>query len=122
MIGLPGENEKDIRRTVEFLNKHTFQGIKIHSTYVIENTGLAELYFHGEYEPISLEYYIENACYVLTHINPNIVIHKLSGDAPKNLLLAPEWNRHKKWIMNGIDQYLKENQLQQGCFYEKVIS
>lgn len=117
MIGLPNENFDDIKATVEFLNKHKFQGLKIHSTYVIQNTKLAELYKNGEYEPISLESYIENACYVLAHINPEIVIHKISGDAPKDLLIAPEWNIHKKWIMNGIDKYLKENDLYQGKFF-----
>ena len=89
----------------------------MHSTYVVKNTKLAELYYKGSYTPISLENYIENACYVLTHINPDIVIHKLSGDAPKDLLVAPEWNCHKKLIMNGIDNYLRKNDLSQGCYY-----
>lgn len=117
MIGLPNETEKDIENTVKFLNKHDYQGIKIHSTYVIKNTKLAELYLNREYQPISLEYYIKNASYVLTHINPNVIVHKISGDAPKDLLIAPEWNSHKKLILNGIDRYLKENDLTQGCFF-----
>ena len=117
MIGLPNETEKDIENTVKFLNKHDYQGIKIHSTYVIKNTKLAELYLNREYQSISLEYYIKNASYVLTHINPNVIVHKISGDAPKDLLIAPEWNSHKKLILNGIDRYLKENDLTQGCFF-----
>ena len=58
----------------------------------------------GTYSPISLEYYLECASYVLTHINPEIVIHRISGDAPKDLLIAPDWNSHKKWIMNGLNK------------------
>ena len=119
MIGLPNETFNDIKNTTDFLNMHNIQGLKIHSTYVIKNTKLADLYKKGEYSPITLDFYIENACYILTHINPEIIIHKISGDAPKNLLIAPEWNRHKKWILNGIDKYLKEHDLWQGKYYNK---
>lgn len=119
IIGLPNENINDIMNTVSFINKHNIQGLKTHSCYVVKNTVLADMYKDKKYEPITLEYYIESACYVLTHISPDIVIHKISGDGPKNLLLAPEWNLHKKWIMNGIDKYLKENNLYQGMYYKK---
>ena len=77
--------------------------------------GLAKLYTERKYIPITLEEYIEQACYVLTHISPDIIIHKVSGDAPKDLLIAPEWNLHKKQIMNRIDKYLIDNNLSQGC-------
>ena len=119
MVGLPGETFDDIKETVNFLNKHDIQGLKVHSCYVVKNTRLAAMYEEGSYSPISLEYYIECASYILTHINPKIIIHKISGDAPKDLLLAPEWNLHKKWILNGIDKYLNENNLYQGMYYEK---
>lgn len=117
MVGLPNENFEDIKKTVEFINKHDIQGLKIHSTYVIENTILAQMYKNSTYTPITLDYYIECCAYILTHINPNIVIHKISGDAPKDLLIAPDWNSHKKWILNGIDKYLRENNLYQGMYY-----
>lgn len=118
MIGLPNESFEDIKNTISFLNSHNIQGLKIHSTYVVKNTKLADLYESKQYTPISLEFYIEMASYILTHINPNIIIHKISGDAPKDLLLAPDWNRHKKWIINGIDKFLKENNLYQGKYYK----
>lgn len=117
MVGLPNETFDDIKNTVEFLNKHNIQGLKIHSTYVIENTVLADMYKSGSYTPITLDYYLECSGYILTHISPDIVIHKISGDAPKDLLLAPEWNAHKKWIMNGLTKYLKDFDLYQGKYY-----
>ena len=117
MVGLPSETIDDIKDTIIFLNKHNIQGLKIHSTYIVANTKLEEMYNKKIYSPISLEEYIETACYILTHINPNIIIHKVSGDAPKNLLIAPEWNLHKKWIINGIDKYMKINNLLQGMYY-----
>ncbi len=119
MVGLPNETFEDIKNTVDFLNNHNIQGLKIHSCYVVDNTVLAKMYKSGDYTPITLEYYLEMASYILTHINPEIIIHKISGDAPKDLLLAPEWNLHKKWIMNGLDKLLKENNLYQGIYYKK---
>ena len=118
MVGLPNETKKDLENTVEFINNHNIQGLKIHSTYVIENTVLANLYNKGLYEPISLEYYLNSASYILTHISPNIIIHRISGDAPKNLLLAPDWDFHKKWIINGLDKLMKNQDLWQGKYYK----
>ena len=118
MVGLPNETFEDIENTVTFINKHNIQGLKIHSTYVIENTYLAKLYKENLYTPITLEYYLDSLKYILTHVNPNLIIHKISGDAPKNLLLAPEWNLHKKWVLNGIDKILKNENLHQGIFFD----
>ena len=70
MVGLPGETEKDIINTVNFLNRHNIQGLKIHSCYVIKNTVLANMYQEGKYSPLSLDEYLKNTAYILTHINP----------------------------------------------------
>ena len=122
MIGLPNtcenhETHKDIVNTVNFINQHNIQGLKIHSCYIVKNTRLEELYNDGKYTPLTLEEYLEECAYVITHINPNIVIHRVSGDSPKDLLVAPSWNLHKKWIINGLDKYLKEKNLFQGMYY-----
>ncbi len=119
MVGLPGENFDDIKNTVNFINNHSIQGLKIHSTYVVKNTRLADMYFNGKYTPISLEYYLDCASYILTHISPDIIIHRVSGDAPKDLLIAPDWNLHKKWIINGLDKLLRDKDLYQGMDYKK---
>ena len=104
MVGLPNETFEDIKNTVEFINKHNIQGLKIHSTYVVEHTQLYQLYKEENYSPISLEYYLECLCYIITHISPEVIIHRISGDAPKDILVAPNWNSHKKWIMNGFNK------------------
>ena len=117
MIGLPGETFDDLKNTVDFINSHNIQGLKIHSTYVVKNTVLADMYFDGSYEPISLEYYLKSLTYVVTHISPDVVIHRISGDAPKDLLIAPDWNLHKKWVLNGFDKILREQNLWQGKYY-----
>lgn len=119
MVGLPNETFENIRNTVEFINMHNIQGLKIHSTYVVEHTQLYKLYKEGNYSPISLEYYLECLCYIITHISPQIVIHRISGDAPKDILVAPSWNSHKKWILNGFNKKMIDENLWQGKFYEK---
>ncbi len=119
MVGLPNETFEDIRNTVEFINMHSIQGLKIHSTYVVEHTQLYKLYKEGNYSSISLEYYLECLCYIITHISPQIVIHRISGDAPKDILVAPSWNSHKKWILNRFNKKMIDENLWQGKFYEK---
>ena len=117
MIGLPNETKTDLENTVNFINQHNIQGIKIHSTYIVKNTKLNELYKKGLYSPISYDYYMDCLVYVITHISPEIIIHRISGDAPKDLLVAPEWNLHKKKVLNGLDKILKEKDLYQGKFF-----
>lgn len=119
MIGLPNETIDDIKNTIEFINAHNIQGLKIHSCYVVKNTMLEQMYNLGTYNTLTLEEYLLSCAYVLTHINPKIIIHRISGDAPKDLLVAPEWNAHKKWIINRLDKFLKENDLYQGMYYKK---
>ena len=119
MVGLPGETANDIENTIYFLSQVPYQGLKIHSTYISKDTALEKLFLSGKYTPITLDYYIENACKILTKISPDVIIHKLSGDADKSLLVEPKWNTHKKWILNGIDKYLRDNNLYQGIYYKK---
>ena len=117
MVGLPNEDLTDLKNTVKFLNEHKLQGIKIHSTYVVKNTELEKMYNAGKYTPISLENYLDALVFIITHINPNFIIHRISGDAPKELLVAPEWNLHKKLVLNGLDRILRERDLWQGMYF-----
>lgn len=118
MVGLPGETDEDLKNTVKFINSHNIQGLKVHSCYVVKNTFLADMFYNNQYLPISLEYYLDSVIYVLTHVDPNIIIHRISGDAPKDLLIAPEWNIHKKWVLNNINKIMEEKNLYQGIYYK----
>ncbi len=119
MIGLPNEKDCDVLNTIKLINDLNIEGIKIHSTYVVKNTKLCQMYENKKYSPILLEDYIKTTCLALSFLNPNIVIHRLSGDAPKEILVAPDWNLHKKWILNGINKYLKEHNIYQGMNFNK---
>ena len=119
MVGLPSESFEDLKNTIEFLNGQKISGIKIHSTYVTKNTKLCEMFERGEYQPLELQEYLDSVVYILTHIRGDVVVHRISGDAPKDELVAPLWNTHKKLVLNGVDRILREKNLRQGQFCDK---
>ena len=115
IIGLPGEGPDDLQKTAEYLSRFSLFGIKIHSLYVMEGTRLAELYRAGGYIPPTLEEYVEAVCMLLPRINRGTVIHRLTGDCPAGLLLAPEWSRDKNKVLAAIRKKMEETGLTQGC-------
>ncbi len=117
MIGLPGEEQKELEATVSMLNEADPWGIKIHSVYVAEGTMLAEMYRKGEYAPIDMDTYINRTVYVLTHVSPNAIIHRLTGDCPRELLVAPGWNTEKNSVLCGIVRKMEELGVNQGEYY-----
>lgn len=119
MIGLPNETHQDIVNTINYLNECKYDGIKIHSTYVIKNTLLEEMYNKGIYNPITFEEYMEELLYIITHISPKVVFHRITGDPSKDELVVPEWTLHKKNILNGIEKRLTTQKLYQGIYYKK---
>ena len=119
MVGLPNETHKDVMDTVDFINRHKLEGVKIHCTYVVENTILCDMYKKGEYKALDLDDYIETLIDIMTHLNPNFIIHRISGDAPKDILVAPYWNKHKMWILHGFEKRFRARDLWQGKYYEE---
>ena len=117
IVGLPGESIDDIKETAEYLRSFNIFGVKIHSIYVMEGTELANMYKRGEYTPPTLEEYVAGACYLITHLNPEIVLHRITGDCPKDLLLAPNWNVNKNAIIDAINDCLKKENQHQGSEY-----
>ena len=117
MIGLPNEDKRDLVNLVNFLNKVNYQGIKIHSTYIVKNTILEELYNKGYYSPLSYDDYIESLIYILTHITKEVVIHRITGDPSKDELVEPKWMLHKKKVLNDIEKIMSSNSLYQGMYY-----
>ena len=119
IVGLPGESLENVKNTVRFINKFKLWGIKIHSIYVMRGTKLADMYERGEYSPPSLSEYVEGAVYILTHVSPSLTVHRVTGDCPKDMLLAPDWNKSKSEIINAINEEMKKRAWWQGSLYEK---
>ena len=117
MVGLPYEEENDILNTVNFINSLNIMGVKIHSTYIIKNTMLEKLYTDSKYQPITLDYYVDNVCNIISHLRPDIVVCRITGDAPKDLLIEPKWNARKKIVLNAINRKLEEQNIYQGDKY-----
>jgi radical SAM protein (TIGR01212 family) len=119
MVGLPGEGFAEIQETVEYINRFDIFGIKIHSVYVMKGTELANMYMRGEYSTQSRMEYVDLAVYILTHISPSIIVHRLSGDCPRDLLVAPDWNKGKSETLNAIVYKMQMEGLFQGSIWQK---
>ena len=72
------------------------------------------MYKSDIYQPISLEYYVDTVSKIIANLKKDIVVCRISGDAPKDLLVAPEWNSHKKIVINAINKKLEEDNIFQG--------
>ncbi len=120
IIGLPGEDLRMNLNTVHYLNTLDIQGIKFQLLHVLKSTDLATLYEKDPFWLPSMEEYIEMISQCLTILRPDIVIHRLTGDGPKDLLIAPKWSLDKRRVLNQLHHYLKQHDLWQGkeFFYD----
>lgn len=115
ILGLPNETPKDILQTVKYLNQQDIQGIKFQLLHVLKGTDLASylptlsIYTQEEYIALLLQ--------CIGHLSPDIVIHRLTGDGPKDLLLAPLWSLNKRKVLNQISHELKINDVYQGKYF-----
>ena len=117
--GLPLETESDMYETIKYLNKQDIQGIKIHSLFVLKGTILASMYNNNEFKMMTLDEYVKVTARQLALLKPSVVVHRISGDAPKELLIAPLWSEKKLVVMNELDKYMKLNNIYQGMDYKK---
>lgn len=117
MIGLPGEGDGELAETMDLVKAVDPFGVKLHSVYVARGTRLCEMYERGEYEPITLEDYTSRAAYAIARLSPETVVHRLTGDCPRELLAAPEWNSKKSEVIAKINEKLNTGGLCQGSLY-----
>lgn len=117
--GFPQETKEDMLETVRFLNDLDIQGIKIHLLHIMKKTVLGHMYETEPFKILSLEEYRDIVVGQIEKLNPNIVIHRLTGDAPKDLLIEPMWSLKKFVVMNEIDKELRRKGSYQGIKYKK---
>ncbi len=113
IIGLPNETLDDLLNTVKLVGK-TAQGVKLQLMHVLSGTKLCEWYEQGKYTPLSMEEYIALLCQCVEYLPPNVVIHRLTGDGDKKLLVAPLWSADKKKVLNAITRTFEEKNIMQG--------
>ena len=110
IIGLPYETETDLLNTINHVNSLKLNGVKLQLLHVLENTPLAKM----NCTVLSLEEYAHLLCLCISHLSPDIVIHRISGDGNKKELIAPLWSADKKRVLNYLAKYMKENGIKQG--------
>lgn len=114
IFGLPGESEEDMLKTIEYVAHKDIKGIKMHLLHLIENTPMTEFYKTGKLKFLERDEYIDIICTSIAMLPPNMVIHRLTGDAPRELLIGPKWSLKKWEVLNAIDNTLKELDSYQG--------
>ncbi|MFP4077733.1 MAG: TIGR01212 family radical SAM protein [Candidatus Izemoplasmataceae bacterium] len=117
--GLPGESDADMLKTVDHLNALQIDGIKIHMLHVMEHTALGHRYKKAPFHLLSLEEYVAITTRQIERLDPDVVIHRLSGDAPRDTLIAPEWTLKKFVVMNEIDKALRRRDTYQGYAFKR---
>lgn len=117
IFGLPEESLEDMLDTVKYISKLPIQGVKFHLLHLIEGTPIVKLYEQGRLKFMSQEEYIELICKSITLLPEDIVVHRLTGDAPRELLIGPMWSLKKWEILNAIDNTLKDNNWYQSLYY-----
>lgn len=119
ILGLPGESNEDILSTMEYLNRMDIQGIKLQLLHVLRGTDLASDYERGMFRTYERNEYLSLLIDCLEHLRPDIVIHRITGDGPKELLIAPLWASRKREVLNLLHHQMKENQNFQGRLYRQ---
>ncbi len=102
ILGLPHESREDMLSTISYLSTSGIHGIKLQLLYVLKDTDLADYYEKGNFDVLSFEEYIDILIDAVELLSPEIVIHRLTGDGPQKLLIAPLWSLQKWNILNTL--------------------
>ena len=114
ILGLPGESREDMIQSVKYVCGSGAWGIKLHLLNVVKGSRMEQDY--SSYNPFdSIDAYVNLVCDLIEIIPADMVIHRLTGDAPRKILITPEWSYKKRTILNGINTELKRRGSRQGC-------
>lgn len=120
ILGLPGEDHKKMLETIEYLNQLPISGIKLQLLHVLKETDLASEYEHGVFQVLAQEEYLNILIDCLEHLRQDIVIHRVTGDGPKDLLIAPTWSSAKRTVLNNLHHEMKLRGAYQGRLYTNI--
>ena len=114
ILGLPGETTDMMLESVRYLNQLPVHGVKFSMLHILKNTDLAAYYEEHPFDVFTLDSYVDLLLKCIENLSPEIVIHRLTGDGPKNLLIAPVWSLHKRKVLNTISHEMKILDIKQG--------
>ena len=117
IAGLPNENMTDMLNTADYIAHCGASGIKIQLLHILQGTDLCQDYDKGLFNVLSLEEYMDIAGLIITHLPPDMVVHRITGDGPKSILKAPLWSSNKKLVLNSLNKHFKDNNIYQGRNY-----
>ena len=113
ILGLPNENKLDMLRSVDFACKYS-DGIKLQLLHILKGTDLLKDYEDSKFNALTMEQYIDILCDAVSIIPKNVIIHRLTGDGDKKILIAPLWSGNKKVVLNTINKTFEERNIIQG--------
>lgn len=117
ILGLPNETEEMMLETISYLNQLDIQGIKLQLLHILKGTDMAVFFKNDKFYLPSLEEYMVLLSRCISLLRPDIVVHRLTGDGPKDLLIAPLWTGSKRFVLNSIQRYFKSEDIWQGKEY-----
>ena len=117
ILCLPNEDKDKMLDTIHYLNKLPIDGIKLQLLHILKHTDLAKYYEENHFFLPNMEEYLELLGTLLCHLRPDIVVHRLTGDGPKKLLIAPLWTGNKRLVLNSMQKYFKDADIWQGKEY-----
>ncbi len=120
ILGLPYEDKSAMLETCRYLAFMQVDGIKLQLLHVLKNTDLVELYHNKTFEILEFMEYIDIVISCIELLPPEMVIHRVTGDGPKNLLIAPLWSCDKKRVLNTLHQEMKRRGAYQGRLNRKI--
>ena len=112
ILGLPGETREDMLRTIDYINRVGTDGVKLQLLHVLRGTALEQM----KYSPLTMDAYIDLLLDCIAHLREDVVVHRLTGDGDKRLLLAPLWSADKKTVLNTVHRRMREREIIQGKF------
>lgn len=122
ILGLPGETPTMIYETIRYLNDCKPFGIKLQLLHILEGTDLATEYKTGTIQTYEKEEYLDILIHCLEYLSPDIVVHRLTGDGPKDILLAPRWSLNKRDVLNTLHRNMKLAKTYQGRLFHATGS
>jgi radical SAM protein (TIGR01212 family) len=117
LLGLPGETAADMAATADALAGLPVQGVKVHNLHVVRDTPMERMYHAGTVPMLEREDYVRLVCDFLERLPPGMVIHRLSGDAPPDYLVAPLWCLDKPALLRAIHAELEQRGSWQGRLF-----